>query len=330
MKLDERKTLRGSPVVAAPGKIFLIGEYAVLEGAPAVVAAMSRLAVGQFVPGIEPESIFVAEAVREAMAAIGDRARALPPGSVMIDSSAFTLEGNKLGLGSSSAVAAASVAAVLEMAGLPVDTNRDLCFALAERAHRAAQNGIGSGADVAAAVHGGLIQYRRPPGGYPVVEKMRLPPQLQMVVFAEGKPAATPDLVRAIRSYADRDAAGYDRVMRPLREQAEVFVEALTAGNLSQLLAAARSYGAGLVELGIQAGIPIVTSRFEIAADLASNLGGVAKPSGAGGGDVGIALFAETAVAHNFTSRLNQLGLQVIDVALESSGVHRRKPTPHI
>jgi hypothetical protein len=33
---SNRTTLRGSPVVAAPGKVFLIGEYAVLEEGSAV------------------------------------------------------------------------------------------------------------------------------------------------------------------------------------------------------------------------------------------------------------------------------------------------------
>ena len=36
-------------------------------------------------------------------------------------------------------------------------------FALADAAHRAAQGGLGSGADVAAAVYGGFIRYRRMP-----------------------------------------------------------------------------------------------------------------------------------------------------------------------
>jgi phosphomevalonate kinase len=326
---SERNTLRGSPVVAAPGKVFLIGEYAVLDGAPAVVAAVSRLAVGQFVPGIEPESLFVAESVQAALSGIGDRAEALPAGSVLIDSSAFGADGQKLGLGSSAAVATAAVAAVLELAGLPVNMNRDLCFTLAERAHRAAQGGAGSGADVAAAVHGGVVQYRRPPGGYPVVEKMRLPSNLRMVVFAEGKPASTPDLVRAVRNYADRNPEGYAQVMRPLREQAELFVEALSGGKLDALLMAARDYGTGLMELGVRAGTQIVTSRFELAAEMAINLGGVAKPSGAGGGDIGIGLFGEAAPARTFSSRLIQLGLQVIDVGLDSNGVHRRQPIAH-
>lgn len=322
----ERMTLRGSPVVAAPGKVFLIGEYAVLEGAPAVVAAVSASAVGQFVPGIEPESPFVAESVAAALTGLGDRARALPAGSVLIDSSAFQRHGKKLGVGSSAAVAAASVAAVMEMAGLPVAANRDMCFALAERAHRAAQGGAGSGADVAAAVHGGTIQYRRPPRGYPIIEKTRLPPTLRLVVFAEGTPSSTVDLIRAVRGYADAHPDKYAQVMQPLREQAESFAEALGVGNVDGLLSAARSYLEGLTDLGGRVGVPIVTERFEMAGDLAINLGGVAKPSGAGGGDVGVALFADDAAARDFTSRLAHLGLEVVDLGLDSLGVHRRQP----
>ncbi|MEP6653567.1 MAG: hypothetical protein ABJA82_09430 [Myxococcales bacterium] len=321
-----RNTLRGTPVVVAPGKVFLIGEYAVLEGAPAVVAAVSRQVVGQFVPGIEAGSEFVSQAVQAALTGIGEHAAALPPGSVLIDSAAFSLHGKKLGLGSSAAVAAAAVGAVLEFAGLSIADNRDLCFSLAERAHRAAQGGLGSGADVAAAVHGGLIQYRRPSGGYPVVEKMRMPPNLRLVVFAEGKPAATPDLVRAVKAFAERDPRGYAEVIRSLREQAELFVEELAAGHLPQLIEATRAYGAALMELGTRADSPIVTSRLELASELALNLGGVAKPSGAGGGDVGIALFAEVSAARTFSARITQLGMQLIDVGLDSMGLHRRLP----
>ncbi len=97
--------------------------------------------------------------------------------------------------------------------------------------------------------------------------------------------------------------------------------------RLNELLEATRAYGAALVELGARADSPIVTSRFELASELALNLGGVAKPSGAGGGDVGIALFGDVSAARTFSSRLTQLGMQPIDVGLDSGGVHRRVPT---
>ncbi len=53
---ESRITLVGNPVVAAPGKIFLVGEYAVLDGGTAVLAAVSRFAVAQYLNGGEAES----------------------------------------------------------------------------------------------------------------------------------------------------------------------------------------------------------------------------------------------------------------------------------
>jgi len=330
MSSELRNTLRGSPVVAAPGKIFIMGEYAVLEGAPAVVASVGRFAVGQFIPGWEPESPFVAEAVKAALEGIGDRREALPPGSVRVDSAAFSADGRKLGLGSSASVTAAAVAAVMEMAGLPVATNRDLCFSMAETAHRLAQGGVGSGADVSAAVHGGLLQYRRPPGGYPITERLTRPANLRVVIFAEDRASSTPELIRGVKIWSERHAADYAAAMRPLREQAELFVEAFAADNVPELLEIATAFGAALGELGEKAGVPIVTPRFGIASDLAINLGGAAKPSGAGGGDIGVGLFGDDDAATTFSSRVEQLGLRVIDAPLDAKGVHRRQPSANL
>ena len=67
----------------------------------------------------------------------------------------------------------------------------------------------------------------------------------------------------------------------------------------------------------------IVTDAFERAAALARELGGDAKPSGAGGGDVGLALFATPEAAALFV-RACQPALSVLDVSLARSGVYRR------
>jgi phosphomevalonate kinase len=333
----ERRTLRGNPVVAAPGKLFVIGEYAVLAGAPAVVAAVNRYAVGQFVIGIEPESDFTRQAVAAGLRGLGDRAEAMPPGSVLIDSTSFRVGGKKLGLGSSAAVTVVGVAAVMEMAGMSVAEHRALCFELADGAHRSAQGGVGSGADVAAAVHGGLIRYRRARPGEaegarpgPRVAALTKPAELRLVVFSEGSPASTPDLIRTVEAYAARRPAAYERLMLQLEDRSETFIEAIAGSNLEAAISVAIDYGAGLAELGAQAGAPIITPRFEMAADLATNLGGMAKPSGAGGGDLGIGMFGEPEAAQRFAARLEELGLRVLDVDLDLNGVHRRLPASNL
>ncbi len=77
------------------------------------------------------------------------------------------------------------------------------------------------------------------------------------------------------------------------------------------------------------AGVPIVTPAFARAAAIAAELGGAAKPSGAGGGDVGIALFVDRAAAQAFMGRAQndadgETSIQILDLTIDENGLHRR------
>src|SRR5262249_57932141 len=75
---------------------------------------------------------------------------------VKVDSSALALGGHKLGRGSSAAAVVAAAAAAIRSTDV---------HALAHRAHARAQGARGargSGADIAAAVHGGVLRVARP------------------------------------------------------------------------------------------------------------------------------------------------------------------------
>jgi len=318
-----RITLVGTPVVAAPGKIFLVGEYAVLEGGVAVLVAVSRYAVAQYVPGRVPESPVVDEAVKRALAEIGEASAALPPGSVVVDTDAFCQGPLKLGLGSSAATAVATVGAMFETAGLSIEGQQHRIFAIADGAHRAAQGGLGSGADVAAAVYGGFVKFAHTAEGPPTIEPLAVPSGLHLVVFWTETAANTRSMVEAIRAYGRMAPSSYKMLMGALRTTAERFVNELLAGRATGAVVAAGRYGRQLSELGKAAGVRIVTDAFERAAALARELGGDAKPSGAGGGDVGVALFATPEAAELF-ARACQPALSVLDISLARSGVHRR------
>ena len=334
--------------MAAPGKLFLVGEYGVLDGGMAVVAAVNRLAVGEFIPALDPGSPLVAEAVRVTLAALGDKATALPPGSVWIDTGAFAAQkdigdgadapgaSRKLGLGSSAATAACAVGAILEMAGLPIAAHRDLAFSLAESAHRSWQGGLGSGADVAAAVYGGVLEYSRPAGGAPVVHHLPggLGP-LELVVFSSRVASSTTTQIRTMRAFAESQPARHAALLAPVREAAERFIESIASRRPRETIAATRAAGAALAALGVGAEIPIVTPPFARAAALAAELGGAAKPSGAGGGDVGIALFADRAAAQAFSEQASaapartgdgDLTVEILSLSVDQNGLHRRSP----
>jgi len=320
---SSRTTLVGTPVIAAPGKIFLVGEYAVLEGGVAVLAAVSRYAVAQYVPGTAPQSQVVDEAVKRSLAAIGEASGALPAGSVLVDTDSFCHGKFKIGFGSSAATAVATVGSIFETAGLAIEGMQHEVFTIADAAHRASQNGVGSGADVAAAVYGGFIKFSRPATGAPVIEPVTVPAGLHLVVFWTAEPADTRTLVEAVHAYAKMAPSAYRMLIGALRTTAERFVKELEDGRATGAVVAAGRYGRQLAELGKAAGVNIVTETFERAAALARELGGDAKPSGAGGGDVGVALFATPEAAALF-ARACQPELSVLDVSLARAGVHRR------
>ena len=323
-----RTTIRGTPVVVAPGKLFLVGEYAVLDGGTAVVAATTRQAVAQYMIGCKPESPLVAESVRAAAAAAGERASALPWGSVLVNTEEFSERDTKLGLGSSAAAATAAVGAVFEVAGMPVAHNRDLLFATADAAHRAAQGGLGSGADVAASVYGGVIKFVRPPGAAPTITSLSMPSTLQTVVFWTGHATSTGELVKKVLSFARGKQDLWDGLMRPLKAEADRFVAALLDSNVAGVITAAQRYYKGLSDLGDASSVSIVTPAFRQAAEIAEGLGGAAKPSGAGNGDVGVAFFSDPGAAGEFTFAAAHAGLRRIEVGIATNGVRRRLVGP--
>jgi phosphomevalonate kinase len=310
-------------MVTAPGKLILLGEYAVLDGFPAIVAAVNRRASGQFVPGRAPESKLVDIAVHGASEALGPNRTALPRGSVLVDTSAFSLGGTKLGIGSSAATAAVSVGAVLEMAGIRVGESTDLVFDVALAAHREAQGGLGSGADVAAAVYGGLLHYTRPARGAATVR--RLPPLagVEMVVFSTGTPSSTVDCLQAVAAFQKASPETHRQLLPPIADAVVRFEAGLFARDAREIIAAIGAAHLGMEMLGQAASVPIVTPVLAHAALLAAEVGGAAKPSGAGGGDVGIAVLPDAEAASEFRARARDLGLGILDLFVDPTGISR-------
>jgi len=305
-------------IARAPGKVVLSGAYAVLEGAPALVAAVDRYVVadaGREAARVVPE---VAEALRRRGAA-APRAERAP----WFDARALRDErrDEKLGLGSSAAILVASLAA-LELAADPALADEALAervFAPALAAHRAAQRG-GSGVDVAASAFGGILRYCREPVA---VAPSTLPAPLFFQVWASARPASTADmLARVADAKAARPRAHGEAIAR-LALAAEA---AASAQSAAAYLDACRAQFEGLALLGTLAGAPIVTREtWALAAALSSD-SSVVLPAGAGGGD--IALSVSTARPSEKAPR-EIAGFSLLPISLGAKGVHRQAPAPH-
>jgi phosphomevalonate kinase len=333
-------------VTSAPGKLFLLGEYAVLEGAPALLTAVdARVRVrvepvdapawrldaadlgirglmlgtdGTLPDGLDAgtrESLRVFDAVRAAVADRSGRQGSIrrPSLAVGIDSSALQAGGHKLGLGSSAAVAVALTAALARVAGLELD--RGEVFDLANAAHRAAQGGSGSGGDVAASTYGGLLRYVRDTTPTPLV----WPAGLTMLVVVTGTGSSTTDLVGRVADYAASDPAGYRADLDQLIALAECAPAAVRSADL--FLELASDYFDALRRLDAHAHAGIVTDRHRQLQELAAQHSAVFKTSGAGGGDVGLAFSRSGAPALELAATLAAAGADVVPLGFGAAGL---------
>ena len=303
-------------IVSAPGKLMIAGEYAVLEGAEAVVAAVSRRAYAEF--AADADQPLSPEVVGARAAA--ERKTGPVQGALSIDVSELQDNGRKLGLGSSAAAAAAAAGAVFAAHGHDVNAPsvREQILAAALEGHRTIAP-HGSGADVAAAVLGGFVRFRRLGDG---VETHALPwpAALEPVVVWTGTPVRTSDMLVRVRALADHDPAMYRTRMRALADQADQLISALIAGDLPGVLDGTHGYGTAMGELGQAAGITVLTEATDRVRALARACGGAAKPSGAGGGDVAIALFSSGESAEAFRGRCAGQSFEILSLELGVPG----------
>src|SRR5260370_3639318 len=294
--------------VLAPGKLVLTGAYAVLDGAPAIVAAVDRYAVA--------DSSRVSQSpAPEVRAAFGDAAAPETDVRALHDA-----EGRKLGLGSSAAAVVSAFApkALARGEDLNDASVRAGLFLEARRAHGRVQNG-GSGVDVAASVYGGVLKYVV--GEFsPAIRRVVWPADVVLAAYFGGVSARTTELrarVAALRSGRSRDFAP---LAKSMADTARLAADALEAGNGSGFVAAARIYGALLAELGRMAAAPIVPPAFAELASVAEREGAGFFPSGAGGGDVAVWL-GTLGPSAAFAGRAQALGLTRLSLSIDRVGV---------
>jgi phosphomevalonate kinase len=251
--------------------MVLIGEYGVLDGGRALVAAVNARATATRVSGLDLGSPVVREVRKRALALGGSY-----EGGVAVDTSTFR-DGpsRKLGIGSSAATAMCTAALVR-------GTLDETTFRAALEGHRAAAGGRGSGIDLRAAFHGGVVVCGRQPG--PVEQGPTSVPGLVLSVFHLGASAQTSELIGTCRRAPD-----WDRWVGDLRSVAEDGIDAWVAQDPTGWLNAVTRFARTMDGLGRSAGVDLITDRGRELIAAAAQLGGAAKPSGAGGGDIAVA-----------------------------------------
>lgn len=183
-------------VISAPGKLFIAGEWAILEVSnPGIVAAIDKRAFVEIKKSQDKKIHITVEDFKISnLKAIFDgrkleferklnkkekeklsflkRAievalfyqRNWKPFKIKTWSKEMTLgldDKTELGLGSSAAIVVATVAAILQFHKINIEKNKNKIYKLATIAHYFAQGKVGSAFDIAASTFGGIFVYKR-------------------------------------------------------------------------------------------------------------------------------------------------------------------------
>ena len=309
----------------APGKLVLSGDYAVLLDAPAIVLSVDRYAVctyeamdriGWLLESLPSNQEHHFRGLDELMEARHSSVQSLfasfaklgilaPNAHFCVDTSSFYHQNTKLGIGSSAAslVATAKVIETL--------SERSFSFDDLYRMHGELQGSSGSGLDIAASIHGGVIVYQNQHA-----ESIELHPEIYFSYVYSGYGTTTGQMLERFNLWREKADRGLihnwleaARTVVDYTDDPDEFVRAI-------------SHQTDLLErMDNDAKLGIFSSEHQTARSLAQNEGLVYKPSGAGGGDMGIAIGTDSEAIQRFESNLANTSLILEHMSISESGV---------
>jgi phosphomevalonate kinase len=347
-------------VASAPGKAVLIGEYAVLNGSPALVLAVNRRARVTVetcdpdfsrveVPQLGLESIGfklrpdmtidwqgqqadepafqrARQALSWQLGRWGKRGDGIDGLCIRIDTSELyqhTRNGEiKLGIGSSAAMTVALCGALEMMFDpAPVVVIRDRLWGALLAPYREGQGGRGSGIDLAASLYGGCQRYQLAESG-PDRASVELPKELMLSFVWAGVAASTPDFLALFDRWCSLRGEEAGQHLQLMDECCAAALESVKAGDGAGLMTCINNYRHLMGKIGDLMGAPVVSRPLAQIIEAAESAHVACKPCGAGGGDLALLAQTDASVLAAAVRALGLNGWPDLGLSPEADGLH--------
>lgn len=270
------KSLNSSITVSVPGKIHLLGEHTVVYGKPALLATVNLRVTVTLTP--TKTRVQKTEEIQKIIESIVEKElkiKKIP---------AYQMEINSqlpigAGLGSSAAVSAAFIAALLSFLKVKWDLN--LINKLAYEAEKVF-HGNPSGGDNSTVVFGGLIWFRKETPDLKIIQPapFTIPGKLakNFVLINTGKPEeTTKQLVELVSAKFKAQGAKFQKIFDHQEKLVRKLLLTVENGDENQLIQIIRTGEENLEDLGVVSPfVKTIIRKIEQA-------GGAAKICGAGG-----------------------------------------------
>ena len=323
-----------------PGKLYIMGEYAVvIPGHPSVVAAINRYIHVTINPAknLKVESSFgtihelqdetfkgpmryVAYALQTAFEYAGKE----DSFTMLIESELDDVSNKKYGFGSSGVVIVSVIASVLSH--YEVSYTQEELFKLSVLT-QARMNELSSGGDLAASIYGGVISYSRYDKDWlmkqelavdlikldwPMLVIQKLPwNDFEMVVGWTQSENKTNPYVSTFLEWGHNNPVKYTKFLENAQNITHGFIEGVKKTNRDSMADFMSQYRYLLNQLALDTGLNIETKTLEKLVAIANKYDLMAKLSGSGGGDCGIAI----------GQKIKNEIIEKIDIEWQKSGI---------
>jgi phosphomevalonate kinase len=251
------------------------------------------------------------------------------------------LTGQKYGLGSSAAVVVSVISAILSLHSHMKKTPEfDEIFKLSVIAHLITQKS-GSGADIAAAVYGGWLEYSAfsakwvlneleqgeklrsiidKPWPNLLIRTITPPSSLQLVVGWTKQAVATAPMIKNIYNFSESNLEAYSEFLRESSISVAKMLKSFDVGDCSEAINSLSQNRKALQRLGDNAGTNIETEKLKTLCNIAEIFGS-GKSSGAGGGDCGIAFLKGNAQREELYKAWKAADIRPLNLSVSKVGV---------
>lgn len=306
----------------APGSLMMLGEYAVLYGKTALVTAVNKYITVNLTPRADStinihsalgthkthlSDLNILKPFEFVLAVLKHYQSQLQHGCDIYITSEFS---EKVGLGSSAAVTVAMIAALNTWLGLKTSA-LDLVKTGIDVVHSV--QGMGSGADIAASVYGGMVAYQNAPLA---VEKFSLSYPLA-IVYA-GFKTPTVSVVKQVQDNFKLRPEVFEGLIQSIAQCAEQGITYVRTQDWMRVGAKMNEQQGIMESLGVS--LPLLEAIVAALRKEPAIVG--AKISGSGLGDCVIGLGE---VSDTCFSQVDATGLTLIPATMTMQGVHCEK-----
>lgn len=305
-----------SYINTAKGKIFLLGEYSVLFGGVGIIATIDRYAISSFAQDYHLSFTAITNNIitsidhplfNAALSTLAEKNIMIPKGSYLIDTQGFFYKDEKIGLGSSAAAMVALLRMIFSINNI-FDIN--LLIDIAKKAHHRFNHG-GSGSDIMASIMNHAIIYQKEHE----TKALLLPSVLShLIVINTKKSQSTSNYIKIAYEWAHK----YTHVLHNIIEQSNRITYRLINKydlSIDELINIINDAYVLLLQWGQMMGINIISREHQEIHNIALHHHGGAKPSGAGGGDIAIAM-TPLRYQDDFIKHILMSGFDIIDIKL--------------